>query len=216
MRAFLALAGSIAIECRVVDWVADHRKHHQFSDEAEDPHSPWAYGTNAWAVTRGLVHAHIGWIFTYAGTDTAKYAPDLIADKAIDRISRWWPVVATVSLGLPAAVGWIVDGPEGAIRAFFWASLVRVALVHRMTWTINSANHVWGKRPFATRDRATNVAVLARFTGGESRHISSYGPVECPPWRAPQAGRDVGDHHSSARARRSSSRGPLAVPRADR
>lgn len=169
-RASLALAGSLAVEGRVVDWVADHRKHHQFSDVEGDPHSPWEYGPGARGLFRGLIHAHVGWLFTYSGTDTAKYAPDLIADKAIDRISRLWPLIAVVSMVVPTAIGYAVDGLEGAARALFWVTLVRVALVHHMTWSINSICHVWGKRPFATRDHSANVAWLAPVSGGESWH----------------------------------------------
>ena len=170
MRAVLALAGSLAVEGRVVDWVADHRKHHQFSDVDGDPHSPWEYGPGARGLTKGFIHAHVGWLFTYSGTDTAKYAPDLIADRAIDRISRLWPLIAVISMAVPTAIGYAVDGWEGAARAFFWVTLVRVALVHHMTWSINSVCHVWGKRPFATRDRSANVAWLAPVSGGESWH----------------------------------------------
>jgi stearoyl-CoA desaturase (delta-9 desaturase) len=170
MRAVLALAGSLAVEGRVVDWVADHRRHHQFSDATGDPHSPWEYGTSAWGLTRGFVHAHVGWLFTYTGTDTSKYAPDLLADRAIDRISRLWPLIAIISMAIPTAIGFAVDGWSGAARAFFWVTLVRVALVHHMTWSINSVCHIWGKRPFATRDRSTNVAWLAPISGGESWH----------------------------------------------
>jgi stearoyl-CoA desaturase (Delta-9 desaturase) len=170
MRAVLALAGSLAVEGRVVDWVADHRKHHQFSDADGDPHSPWEYGTGTRGLTRGFIHAHVGWLFTYSGTDTAKYAPDLIADKSIDRISRLWPVIALISMVVPTAIGFAVDGWNGAFRAFFWATVVRVALVHHMTWSINSVCHVWGRRPFTTRDRSTNVAWLAPISGGEAWH----------------------------------------------
>jgi stearoyl-CoA desaturase (delta-9 desaturase) len=154
----------------VVDWVADHRKHHQFSDADGDPHSPWEYGPGAKGLTKGFIHAHVGWLFTYSGTDTAKYAPDLIADRAIDRISRLWPLIAVISMVVPTAIGYAVDGWAGAARAFFWVTLVRVALVHHMTWSINSVCHVWGKRPFATRDRSANVAWLAPVSGGESWH----------------------------------------------
>lgn len=169
-RAVLALAGSLAIEGRVVDWVADHRKHHQLSDQAGDPHSPWEHGPGAWNLTRGFVHAHVGWIFTYTGTDTSKYAPDLIADRSIDRISRLWPLIAVISMAVPAAIGYAVDGWQGALRAFFWTTLVRVALVHHMTWSINSVCHVWGSRPFVSRDHSTNVVWLAPISGGEAWH----------------------------------------------
>jgi stearoyl-CoA desaturase (delta-9 desaturase) len=160
MRAVLALA----------DWVADHRKHHQFSDVAGDPHSPWEYGSGTRGLTRGFIHAHVGWLFTYSGTDTRKYAPDLIADRSVDRISRLWPLIAVISMVIPTAIGFAVDGWSGALRAFFWVTLVRVALVHHMTWSINSVCHVWGARPFATRDRSANVAWLAPVSGGESWH----------------------------------------------
>ena len=169
-RAALALAGSLAVEGRVVDWVADHRKHHQFSDVDGDPHSPWEYGSGTRGLTRGFIHAHVGWLFTYTGTDTRKYAPDLIADRSIDRISRLWPLIAVISMVVPTAIGYAVDGLEGALRAIFWVTLVRVALVHHMTWSINSVCHVWGKRPFSTRDRSANVAWLAPISGGEAWH----------------------------------------------
>lgn len=169
-RAALALAGSLAVEGRVIDWVADHRKHHQFSDKEGDPHSPWEYGPGVRGLLRGLLHAHVGWIFTYSGTDLAKYAPDLLADKAIDRISRWWPLVAILSMIVPTAIGFAFDGWVGAAMAFFWATVVRIALVHHMTWSINSVCHVWGKKPFKSRDEARNVAWLALVSGGESWH----------------------------------------------
>lgn len=170
MRSALALAGSLAIKGRVVDWVADHRKHHQFSDKEGDPHSPWEFGPGVKGLIRGLIHAHVGWIFTYSGTDTAKYAPDLLADKPIDRISRLWPVVAVVSMIVPTAIGFWADGLAGAVMAFFWVTVVRVALVHHMTWSINSVCHVWGKKPFKSRDEARNVAWLSLISGGESWH----------------------------------------------
>lgn len=170
VRAALALAGSLAIEGRVIDWVADHRKHHQFSDKEGDPHSPWEYGPGVKGLIRGLIHAHVGWIFTYNGTDLKKYAPDLLADKPIDRISRWWPAVAIISMVVPTAIGYLADGWAGAAMAFFWVTVVRVALVHHMTWSINSVCHVWGKKPFRSRDEARNVAWLSLVSGGESWH----------------------------------------------
>ena len=170
VRAALALAGSLAVEGRVIDWVADHRKHHQFSDKEGDPHSPWEYGPGARGLIKGLIHAHVGWIFTYSGTDQERYAPDLLADKSIDRISRWWPAVAILSMIIPTAIGYAFDGWLGAAMAFFWVTIVRIALVHHMTWSINSVCHVWGKKPFKSRDESKNVAWLALVSGGESWH----------------------------------------------
>ena len=170
MRAFLAVAGSVAVEGRVVDWVADHRKHHQFSDQPRDPHSPWAYGTGFRHLVRGFLHAHVGWLFTYSGTDARKYAPDLIEDRALVRISKLWPLIAVITFVVPVAIGFAFDGWWGALRAFFWAGLVRVALVHHMTWSINSITHIIGKKPFASRDKSGNIGLIAVVGCGENYH----------------------------------------------
>ena len=170
MRSVLAIAGSVAVEGRVVDWVADHRKHHQFSDKASDPHSPWAFGTRPRHLVRGFLHAHVGWLFSYAGTDAQKYAPDLVADRALVRISRLWPLIAVITFMLPVGIGFAFDGWWGALRAFFWAGLVRVALVHHMTWSINSITHIFGKRPFASRDKSCNIGWIAVVGCGENYH----------------------------------------------
>src|SRR5207253_593981 len=129
----------LAIEGPVVRWVADHRKHHAFSDADGDPHSPWRYGESFRAVAKGFWYAHIGWLFDVEQTNQNKYAPDLIADPDIVRVSRAFPHLTAVSLLLPALVGglWSMSW-VGAVTAFFWASLVRVALLHHVTWAINS------------------------------------------------------------------------------
>src|SRR5256885_1920660 len=87
MKYALAIAGSLAIEGPVIRWVADHRKHHKFSDRDGDPHSPWRYGDTTGALAKGMFHAHIGWLFDLEHTNREKYAPDLMADRDIRRIS---------------------------------------------------------------------------------------------------------------------------------
>ncbi|HWB67673.1 MAG TPA: fatty acid desaturase [Mycobacteriales bacterium] len=172
LRVALAVAGSLAIEGPVIRWVADHRRHHAYSDAEGDPHSPWRYGENARALVKGLWHAHIGWMFDIEQTNQRRFAPDLLADKAISRISRAFPSLATISLLLPPLVGYAWSGFtwQGAVTAFFWGSLVRVALLHHVTWSTNSICHVFGSKPFASRDRATNVWWLAIPSMGESWH----------------------------------------------
>lgn len=166
----LALAGSLAVEGRLSDWVGDHRKHHQLSDRDGDPHSPWEFGPGTWGLTKGLFHAHVGWLFTYSGTDVRKYAPDVLDDRDLRRISNAWPILALFSLGFPVLVGFALNGAPGALEFFFWASVVRVAMVHHVTWSVNSVCHVFGKRPFASRDKSANVSWLAPISGGESWH----------------------------------------------
>jgi stearoyl-CoA desaturase (Delta-9 desaturase) len=172
LRVALAVAGSLAIEGPVIRWVADHRRHHAYSDRDGDPHSPWRYGENLKALMKGLWHAHIGWMFDVEQTNHQRFAPDLLADRAIVRVSKAFPWLSAVSLLLPPAVGFAWSGGhwQGAATAFFWASLVRVAVLHHVTWSINSICHTVGKRPFSARDKSGNVWWLAIPSMGESWH----------------------------------------------
>ncbi|MGN6576112.1 MAG: acyl-CoA desaturase, partial [Nocardioides sp.] len=131
VKIFWAIAGSMAIQGPVIRWVADHRKHHKFSDRDGDPHSPWRYGKDLKALTKGFLYAHLMWLFSPEQTPQRKYAPDLMKDRDIVRISRQFPLWVAVSLVAPAVLGGLVTMSwQGALTAFYWASLVRVALLH--------------------------------------------------------------------------------------
>ncbi len=176
----LAIAGSLAIEGPVVRWVADHRKHHKFSDRDGDPHSPWRYGTSLKALTKGFLYAHLMWLFNPEQTPQRKYAPDLMKDKDIVRVSRQFPMWVAVSLLLPALLGGLVTMSwQGALTAFFWGSLVRVSLLHHVTWSINSICHTIGDRPFVSRDKSANVWWLAIPSMGESWHNLHHADPTC-------------------------------------
>jgi stearoyl-CoA desaturase (delta-9 desaturase) len=171
LRILMAVAGSMAIEGPVTRWVADHRRHHAFSDKDGDPHSPWRYGETLPALLKGLFWAHLGWMFDEFHTNREKYAPDLMRDRGITVVNSLFPVLLLVSLLLPAAIGGLVAGSwAGALSAFFWASLVRVFLLHHVTWSINSICHTIGERPFAARDKSANFWPLAILSFGESWH----------------------------------------------
>ena len=171
VRVALAVAGSMAVEGPVTRWVADHRRHHAYSDKDGDPHSPWRYGTTFGALCKGLWHAHIGWLFDVEQTDQKRFAPDLLADRDVDRVNKLFPLWVLVSLGLPPLVGGLWAGSwSGALSAFFWASVVRMAVLHHATWSINSICHTLGDRPFVTRDKSANVWPLALLSMGESWH----------------------------------------------
>jgi stearoyl-CoA desaturase (delta-9 desaturase) len=172
VRVALAVAGSLAIEGPVIRWVSDHRRHHAFSDKEGDPHSPWRYGNDVKALTKGLWHAHIGWLFDIEQTNQERFAPDLLADEDIVKVDRLFMRLTAVTLLLPPLAGFLWSGFawQGALTAFFWGSLVRVAMLHHTTWSINSICHAFGERPFKSRDRATNVWWLAVISMGESWH----------------------------------------------
>ena len=171
LRIALAVMGSLAVEGPVIRWVADHRRHHKFSDKEGDPHSPWRYGETVPALMKGLYHAHMGWLFDVEQTNQRQYAPDLLKDKDIVRVSRMFPWIVMASLLVPAALGALVTWSwQGGVTAFFWGSLVRMALLHHTTWSINSICHAIGERNFTSRDRSGNVWWLAVLSLGESWH----------------------------------------------
>ena len=145
LRIALAIAGSLAIEGPVIRWVADHRRHHAFSDREGDPHSPWRYGKTVPALMKGLWWAHTGWLFGTEETPRARYVPDLLADKDLRRIDAAFPALAAVSVLAPAVIGglWSMSW-HGAATAFFWGSLVRIGLLHHVTWSINTICHAIG------------------------------------------------------------------------
>jgi stearoyl-CoA desaturase (delta-9 desaturase) len=180
LKIVLALAGSMAIQGPVVRWVADHRKHHKFSDRDGDPHSPWRYGDTVPALMKGLFYAHMGWLFDTEQTSQRQYAPDLLKDRDIVRISRSFPWLVTASMALPPLVGglWSMSW-QGAVTAFFWGSLVRVSLLHHVTFSINSICHAVGQRPFRSRDRSGNVWWLAIPSMGESWHNLHHSDPTC-------------------------------------
>ena len=176
----LAIMGGMAIEGSINQWVADHRKHHQFSDDFGDPHSPWRFGTSKRAVAKGLLWSHMGWLFAEDQTVVREYAPDILNDKDLQRINRNFAWMVTAPLLLPAILGGLITWSWiGALTAFFWAGLIRIAFVHHVTWSINSICHVFGKRPFKTRDNSSNVAWLAIPSFGESWHNLHHADPTC-------------------------------------
>ena len=180
LRNGLAIAGSLALQGDVVTWVADHRRHHAFSDKEGDPHSPWLDGTGPIGLAKGFLHAHTGWLFGKNRTNVDRFAPDLVADAAIARIGRLFPLWTVVSLVAPALVGGLVTWSWwGAVTALFWAGLVRVGLALHVTWSINSICHMIGERPFAARDHSANFWPLAILSMGESWHNLHHADPTC-------------------------------------
>jgi stearoyl-CoA desaturase (delta-9 desaturase) len=182
LRVALAVAGSMAIQGDVVQWVADHRRHHAFSDIEGDPHSPWRYGENVRGLAKGLFYSHMGWLFHRELSNRARFAPDLMADPAIRRVGSLFPLLVVISTVSPAVLGGLITWSwQGALTAFFWAGLVRVGLLHHVTWSINSVCHVFGERPFEVRegDKAANFWPLAILSFGEAWHNLHHADPTC-------------------------------------
>lgn len=175
VRVALAIAGSMAIEGPLINWVADHRKHHVFTDEEGDPHSPHVgFSAGIIGIFRGLVHAQFGWLFTSAQSDRNRFAADLLEDQSMVWVSRLFPLFAVTAFAIPFGIGWAVyDNMHGVLAMTFWAGLIRMGFTHHVTWSINSVCHMFGTRPFEPSkdtDRSTNFVLLALPTLGESFH----------------------------------------------
>jgi stearoyl-CoA desaturase (Delta-9 desaturase) len=170
---FLAL-GSMAIQGRAIEWAIDHRMHHAFSDRDGDPHSPHhGFGDGVVGQLKGLVHAHVGWMFDYhRPADYARYAKDLVADPVVRAIDRTFVVWAVLAFVIPFAAGYALSGGtiEGALTGLLWGGLVRLFFNHHVTWSVNSICHFFGRRPYETPDLATNNWLLALPSLGESWH----------------------------------------------
>jgi stearoyl-CoA desaturase (delta-9 desaturase) len=171
LKIVLAVAGSLALEGSVVGWVANHRRHHVFSDRPGDPHSPHLHGTGVAAQLRGFFHAHVGWLFGVDTTSALRYAPELLDDADVRLIGRLFPIFAIGSLAAPFFIGWTLSGAiAGALTGLLWAGLARMLLLHHVTWSVNSICHMFGSQPSTRRDRSTNFAPLAIISFGESWH----------------------------------------------
>jgi stearoyl-CoA desaturase (delta-9 desaturase) len=173
VRAGLAIAGSMAIEGPIVSWVADHRKHHAFSDQLGDPHSPHVdHGHGLRGALRGLVHAHLGWLFIHTQRgNKERYAPDLLADPVVSYVNRTFFLWAIAGFVLPFGLGVAIGGDVIAgLTGMLWGGLVRILVLHHVTYSINSLCHFFGRRPFETGDESRNLAWLAPLSFGEAWH----------------------------------------------
>jgi stearoyl-CoA desaturase (delta-9 desaturase) len=170
LQRLFAVMGSLSVQGSVLDWVADHRKHHAHTDREGDPHSPHVgHGSGL----RGLWHAHTGWLLETQGqADWKRFAPELYEDPAMRRIGRRFPLWVVLSLLIPTVAGFVLHGFTlgGALRGYLWGGLVRIFLVHHVTWSVNSVCHYFGRRRFEVDDRSTNVSWLALLSLGESWH----------------------------------------------
>lgn len=173
VRYTFAVLGSMAVENPVIIWVADHRQHHTFADVEGDPHSPHTHdGEGVLGVLRGLWHAHIGWLLDYGRkSDPIRYAPDLLRDHGMRRISTMFIPLVLLGLLIPFLLGLgLTQSVFGGLTAILWGGFVRIFLQHHMTFSVNSIGHYFGRRRWQTDDKSTNVAWLALPSLGDSWH----------------------------------------------
>lgn len=171
IKVCLGVLGTWAMQGDITRWVADHRRHHRFADKQFDPHSPWYSDqgpiSNRW---QGWFHAHVGWMLYGRVSQPARYAPDCLADRSIAILSNYyWPIVAA-GLMLPGAVGYCLGGEDELYRCIFWAGAVRVALLHQLTWSVNSFGHLFGQKVAGSDNEARDNIFFALLLLGEGLH----------------------------------------------
>jgi stearoyl-CoA desaturase (delta-9 desaturase) len=171
VRAILLGLGSMAAQGPVSYWATNHRRHHAHSDRDGDPHSPHLDGPRPLTGLRGFWHAHLGWSFDHALTNTLVYGKDLARDPVVALINRHYYWLVAAGLALPAlACGLVAGSARGAAAGLVWGGLVRLFATYHAAACINSVTHLTGRRPYTTRDHSSNVAWLALPTLGESWH----------------------------------------------
>jgi stearoyl-CoA desaturase (delta-9 desaturase) len=170
-RYILVVLGSMASQGPAIFWAATHRRHHVFSDEDGDPHSPRPLGPGISGSVKGFLHGHFGWLFDNQTTDIARYATDLIRDRVLFRLNQLYPLWVLLGLAIPAIVGGLYYGTwSGAFSGFLWGGLIRIFIVHHAVWSVNSFCHIFGDQPFKTGGTSKNNFLLALPTLGGAWH----------------------------------------------
>ncbi|OLT15503.1 fatty acid desaturase [Pseudonocardia sp. CNS-139] len=177
----LAVAGSMAGQGGVISWVALHRRHHECSDREGDPHSPNLSGDGFVGALRGLAHSHFLWMRRHEYPNIAHYAPDLLRNRRVVWVSRYYHHWVVAGLLLPALVGGLVDlSWQGAVSGLLWGGFVRIFVLEHVIWAINSFLHMFGTRPYESRENSRNGAVFALLTFGESWHNNHHAFPDSP------------------------------------
>jgi stearoyl-CoA desaturase (Delta-9 desaturase) len=162
VKLFTLVFGAGAFEGSALVWSADHRRHHKFTDDEDDPHD----------ISKGFFHAHIGWLLFRMGPDTPlTWVRDLQKDRlAVWQHKYYLPLAVSVGFGLPLLAGLLWGGWISALGAVLIAGAARIVFVHHMTFCINSLCHWIGNRPYSSKCTARDSLVMAFFTFGEGYH----------------------------------------------
>ena len=171
IQIILVILGSMAAQGPLINWVATHRRHHQYSDQPEDPHSPHFHEGEKLNLLHGLWHSHLGWILNGKLTNSMRFAKDLIQNSTIVKLNRLYLVWVFLGLAIPTVLGGVLTWTWlGAVKGFLWGGLVRLFLGHHFNWINASISHIYGTRPFDTPDQSRNNIWASIPSLGEGWH----------------------------------------------
>jgi stearoyl-CoA desaturase (delta-9 desaturase) len=171
VRTAFAVLAHLSVQGSVTNWVAWHRRHHAYSDQEGDVHSPHRYGPGFWSKLKGFWWSHVGWMLYVDDPEPERWVPDLLRDPVVQRVDRWIVLWMVLTFVVPALCGLLIGGTvDAGLKALLWGGPVRHFVMWNITWSINSVTHLFGQRPFVSRDRSGNVAWLALPSLGESWH----------------------------------------------
>ncbi|MEE9328406.1 MAG: acyl-CoA desaturase [Cocleimonas sp.] len=167
----LSFMATMSFQGSILRWVSDHNRHHKYSDEPWDIHSPKVYLdgyiNNKWL---GFFHAHFGWLFDSTTTDEKKYGVLILKDPIYMFFTRHVYAISLLSLILPFTYGYLLGGVESGIGSLLMGGAIRICVSQNITWTVNSFGHIWGTQESTHKDSSRNNLVIVILTFGEGYH----------------------------------------------
>ncbi len=156
---FYLIFGAAAYQNSALNWCFDHRIHHRYVDQEDDPYT----------IKKGFWYAHIGWIIEASKEKNfPQYKRDLVRNPRVVWQDKYYLLISTLSsLVLPALIAGIWGEFLGG---FIIAGVARLIIVHHATFFINSLCHMWGKQTYTDTNTAKDNFILALFTYGEGFH----------------------------------------------
>jgi stearoyl-CoA desaturase (delta-9 desaturase) len=171
LKIVLAILGSMAAQGPPIYWASNHRRHHAYTDREGDLHSPHCDGIEQLKGLKGFWHAHIGWTFDHTLTNTAVFSKDLLQDRDLAIVNRYYYWWVGLGLLLPGLVGMAFEPwLDGFLDGVVWGGGVRLFFSYHFIAAVNSITHVSGYRRFKTNEYSRNNAWLAIPTFGEAWH----------------------------------------------
>lgn len=172
VRVLFVAFGCMAARSSMITWACQHRRHHQLADHEGDVHSPNLAGSSMSGRFKGWLYSHVLWMYKHDYPNIVHYGSDLLKDRLILSVDRYYKVWIWVGLALPALIGGLLSHSWlGAVSGFLWGGVVRLFVVAQQISALNSFNHMFGSRPFSmSSNRSHNNALFGLMTWGEGWH----------------------------------------------